>query len=341
MRPPILRERAGGSDARAASAGTDWDEGEIVKDPDDLEIARDALVAGDYPHAAHHIASALATQPDNPESIALFDALVARAGRDALDLFPLSPPPEPTYVGIHAARARLLFAQGYENANEAIKIVLDVALAMGNAAFLSWIETWLADDRVVAALDPHSFQRWALRVPGGPRGSNSPAERTIPLIARVAAARPECGQAAYYYGILLRKADRPGEAVEVGLRAYQLAPSWQTAHGVAVALGVCGRVDEAVSWYESAFAHGDALSGLGNDAGDLLLSAGRFAEAVDWYRRALSFDATDAWALPSMLYAAHRADPTAGHDRDLRKLAAQGNNTRARDLSLRLYQERT
>jgi tetratricopeptide (TPR) repeat protein len=311
-----------------------------VRDQDDLEIAREALVDGDYPHAAHHIASALATQPDNPKSIALFDALVAQAGNDALNLFPLSPPPEPTYAGVQAARARLLYAQGYHNAGEAIGIVLDVALAMGNADFLSWIEVWLADDRVVAALDPRSFQRWALRVPGGPSGSNSPAERTIPLISRLVEEQPESGLAAYYLCILLRKADRAEEAVEVGLRAYLLNPSWQTAHGVAIALGVCRRVDEAIAWYERAFAHGDALSGLGNDAGDLLLSVGRFADAVVWYRRALSIDAEDAWALPSMLYASYRADPTAGHDRALRKVAAHGNNTRARDLSLRLYQER-
>src|SRR5258708_35887507 len=66
----------------------------------DIALAQQALMRGDLKHAAFHVGGALATNPENPDWLALLDQIITQAGNKSPEL------PPPTKGGLHCTPPR-------------------------------------------------------------------------------------------------------------------------------------------------------------------------------------------------------------------------------------------
>lgn len=123
--------------------------------------------------------------------------------------------------------------------------------------------------------------------------------------------------------MVLGNAGRADQALALAREAYDQAPGWQTAGGVANALRRRGDAAGAVEMFRKAAAHDPEDVSALLDAGDLLLDTEQWAAALESYEEALAREPEQPWAVPSSAYCRYRLT---GEERwldELRRLAEQ------------------
>ncbi len=107
---------------------------------DDIEIALRALAEGDHPHAAFHVAMALADDPLREEWLDLFDHIVTEAPDPDL-LVPLDG--SNAFYGTAAARARVIARTGRPAL--ALELLMQVLSAVPHMDYEVWAIDWMTD----------------------------------------------------------------------------------------------------------------------------------------------------------------------------------------------------
>ncbi|NIL57059.1 tetratricopeptide repeat protein [Salinispora arenicola] len=256
---------------------------------EELTLARLALTEGDLPHAAAHIAGALAQAPTLPEAHELL-ARLATVNGGGLDLFPLR---QNVFVGTVVARAHLLAAAG----QPAEGLDLLVA-ATGYAPHTPWAEVpWVTAPDLAERIEP---------------------DRTAQILMQVCAATtdpvPRSGQAALtpyltlarnavtvhqghplLFGAASALARRLGEvslAVRWASRGLRVGPSKIGEVWLGYAYRSAGRIQDALAALERAVAHDPDDLAVYADIAGTLADHNRLDEALDWIDRALARDPT-------------------------------------------------
>jgi len=284
-----------------------------AKEPEeDARIARAALLEGDLPHAAHHIAAALASDPLRKEWLITLDQIVAEAD-DPLDL--IADRGE-LWFGDAAVRARFLWLAG--RTADALSLLIYATAAAPTVRYLAWGAEWLTDGaakmtRELAARLARTlpaFGKELLKFPV-PIPSSHPVranvEHALEILRLLDAAHPALPEVLEIRSQMLRRVGKFEEAIEAAKRANELAPSAIGETWLALALRDAGRSDDALAAYRRASERDPANVSLHLDAGDLLLSLERWEEAAVRYQEALRLEPGHAWAEPSLLYAKLRA----------------------------------
>ena len=142
---------------------------------DDIAIARRAFRDGDYKHAVHHLAGALASDPNCKEGLELLDE-VLEAGEDSLDLAPIDGP-NPPYYGTVAVHARILARRG--DVSQAIDLLVQVIHSYPQIPYIDWLLHWLDGMAAAAPLPMNRISRFL-----GSMIQQLPARRILKPTAR-------------------------------------------------------------------------------------------------------------------------------------------------------------
>lgn len=247
---------------------------------DEIAIAEEALAEGDHPHAARHVAGALAHDPSRAEWRALLDRIVDEA-EDARALFQVE---RGGWFGEIAGQAHVLAHLGETQA--AIDLVAQVAAFVPRRGYQSWLAEWLVRHR--GRFDPGQTLHALASLSKGTVGflklrasERALFERWVP-VALALVARPD-GDALRAETLtigsgVLRRAGRHAEAVQAARRATRTRESDMAYSALGLALRAEGQWDAAVE----AFRQGGRLAPGGPFAAErarTLLDAGRLADA--------------------------------------------------------------
>jgi hypothetical protein len=143
----------------------------------DIALAQQALARGNLKHAAFHVGGALATNPDNPDWLALLDQIIAQAGPKALDLAPLS---KEVYYGTAAVRAYILAKQN--DSSSAVQLLLSVFVARPEIPYTRWLLRWRDQSGFADALIPELAVGAAVPILGAFREADYvPEDTAMPL----------------------------------------------------------------------------------------------------------------------------------------------------------------
>ncbi|HKD74782.1 MAG TPA: hypothetical protein VKB76_04775, partial [Ktedonobacterales bacterium] len=232
---------------------------------DHIEIARQAISAGDLPRAIYHLGRALEEDPTQPERLALLDQWIAAAGPSALDFVPLT---DPAYfatlgaaehlmregntpdhrmeaipiVGEHyhakvATHAYIQVSQG--QVIDGAKLLLNLIRFKPEILYVVWFERWQHLPELPAALEPQLVLPVAVHVIQQFSGDYifSPAKRAIinsylPLLQATTATHPDDQMTGGIYSFALRKVGRFSDAAAI---ASAMPESYQTLVALAMA----------------------------------------------------------------------------------------------------------
>ncbi|MGE0435108.1 MAG: tetratricopeptide repeat protein [Planctomycetota bacterium] len=312
----------------------------------DVELARDAIANGNLVKAAEFLACAFTADPAQPEWLALFDDVLTAAESADIDLLTLAPmDAEHNWYGLGAIHARVLHRLGRDK--EAVELLFAVAAAQPDVPYLTWAAAWLdAAPGLASEVDYQAPVQAMLtivdRLPGA-QADNPHAARVIRPMLPALEAMYEAhahGDLASLYSMMLRKVGEFESALSVAMRAFNDSPSFASATSVGLIHRECGRVDDAVEWFQRSIDldTGDkAASKL--EIADMLMEHDRLAQAADWYRDVLRRDPRHSWARPSLLavkYMMSRSD----EDREKfeRWVRQNPDNDRARWLHDNLFE---
>jgi tetratricopeptide (TPR) repeat protein len=254
----------------------------------ELALARVALVEGDLHHAADHVAAALAHAPDLPAVHEALAQVTARAGHDAVDLFPID---GRVFVGTVAARAHLMAAGG--DIDEAIDLL---ARASRHAPTLPWANVaWVAEPNLARRLDPDQLFRSLIAVVGAipdpvPDELAGPLDAYLGLAERAVAAHPGHAVLLGVCSALARKMNRVDWALSWAAQAVAAEGSTMTEMWLGYAQQRAGRIDEAVASLRRAMVHDPMNFSLHADAANWLAEAGRLDDALQVAEEALAVD---------------------------------------------------
>lgn len=270
----------------------------------DADLARDALADGDPRHAAHHIAGALAGDPNREEWLDLLDRILD-AAKDPLSLTH-NRSNEPVFYGTAAVRAYTLAS--LEQPAEAVNLLIDVMAAQPRVPYIVWANAWVKHPGAAASIPPARL----LTLLGGamqhfpgvvvPPDDQALLQPYLEFVDAIAAGKPEDGDLLSMRATLLRKMGRVKEAAPVAERAYELKPSWLTAIAHAMSLRAIDDIDGAVKAYLRAASHESSDVSAYLDIGDVLCEAGRAAEGVGYYQKVVDREHRHPWAWPSLCY---------------------------------------
>lgn len=266
----------------------------------DAAVARVAMEQHDWSHAAHHVASALASDPSRADLLELLDELVERSGLDGASLFPLE---GEVWFGQAAAHARLLFDEGHWE--PALDLLCQVAVTRPDAGFLVWLEDWFDADDDEVVVDPDAAHQSFTRLLGVDLPPDEAAEVLEPALAAIRRLRvhhPEHPALAGIASMLARRAGQVDEALQIARTSFERAPSWHGAVALANAARAADRWDEAeAAWGAALKLQPDDVS-VRLDWADALLDRGDVAGARTLYRQVLDREPEHPWALPSALF---------------------------------------
>lgn len=283
----------------------------------EADVVRLAIQQRDLPHAAHHMAGLLASDPLSHAHLELFGQLAGLAGAELVELFPMS---KGVWFGTAACRARALALAG-EHA-EAVSLLCRIAVAMPSVPYLVWARAWPlpSAEQVFASLQPllqiEQEDTWKL------------ALQTV--VDRALAAYPEDAELAWLGSIGARRSGDLQRAVELAQRSVSSAPSWMGYVTLANAHRALSRWDETEQAWEAALRIDPEDASVLLDWGDTLFERRKHAEARERYSQALQRRPGQPWAEASIRYLDWMADPTTARWRDLSRWALQQGTGRAR-----------
>ncbi|GAA2713466.1 tetratricopeptide repeat protein [Micromonospora olivasterospora] len=256
---------------------------------EELALARLALDEGDLPHAAGHVAGALAQAPTLPEAHETL-ARVASAGGGGLDLFPLH---HRAFVGAVVARAHLLAAAG--RPAEGLELL---AAATGHDRRSDWAGVpWVTAPELAERLDPERTAGVLMQVCGAlpdpvPRAERAPLRAYLALARNAAAAHPEHGLLLGAASALARRLGEVALAIQWAGRGVRAQPSKLGEVWLGYAYRSAGRTRDALAALRRAVAHDPDDLAVYADIAGTLGDSGRLDEALEWVDRALARDPT-------------------------------------------------
>lgn len=284
---------------------------------EDIEIALRALADGDYPHAAFHVAMALADDPARADWLDLFDHIVGSAP-DPDALVPLDG--GNAFYGEAAARARVIARTGQPALG--LELLLQVVAAVPHLPFETWAMDWLDDVSDADELPHLPLGRLlgTLCMPSIGRLSTRAAEKAqlgrFAALAQAFADHPSSANQPVTLAMgsgLMRRLGRVDDAI--GLAGASLA-SAQTTFGYS-ALGLAHRAAGDWDGALEAFAAAGSLEpedpSYPAECGRALWSAERYAEATSAFAAGLTLG-DDNEAAMSHDYCAVKADLPPGDD---------------------------
>ncbi|MEV4480575.1 tetratricopeptide repeat protein [Micromonospora coxensis] len=256
---------------------------------EELALARLALDSGDLPHAAAHLAAALARTPTLPEVHETLARIAAASGGD-LDLFPLG---QRAFVGAVVARAHLLAAAG----RPAEGLDLLVA-ATAHAPGTDWAGVpWVTAPELAGRLDPERTARILMQVCAAvpdpvPRAGRAPLSPYLTLARHAVDAHPRHPLLLGAASALARRLGEVALAVTWASRGVREEPSKLGEVWLGYAHRSAGRTREALAALERAVAHDPDDLAVYADIAGTLADTGRLDEALAWTDRALERDPT-------------------------------------------------
>lgn len=105
--------------------------------------------------------------------------------------------------------------------------------------------------------------------------------------------------------MLLSKNGKHSEALSLSEEHYQREPSWTNAVALANAARRAGNIDYALHMFAQAAHHDPTDVSSWLEIGDIHLERSEFSDALKAYETALSKQAFNQWALPSVFYCRH------------------------------------
>lgn len=295
----------------------------------DAAVARAAIAEHDLPHAAHHVAGALAADPHRPDLLAVLDELVhAATGVDAaLELFSLA---GGTWYGAAAVHARLLATTDPDNAFD---LLCQIAAVRPDVPYLGWAAAWAT--RLDPAAAATSVGRLlAIDASPGTQAIDGALIPALDVLHALRHAHPDESTLWPIASMLTRRAGRPTEAWELARTAFQRFPSWNSAVALANACKVVDRWDEAQDAWRAAIGFDPDDVSVRLDWADTLLDRWELDLARARYQEVLDRNPDHPWAVPSVLYVDWARHPTTDRRLSLSAFAVQHpDNERARHLA--------
>ncbi|MDJ0847584.1 MAG: tetratricopeptide repeat protein [Myxococcota bacterium] len=301
---------------------------------DDRRVAEEALRERDFAHAAHHIAGAIANDPNDPRHRMLMEEWVRRAP----DPLSLLSPEDPEYYGRIALRAFTLAHR--QELDDAVDELLLAAPVKAEVRLLAWLDDWLEPAGRAETLDPKRLAGVVTRAWNGLEGAESSDDEKQAFLVelasrvlRVSRVHPDAPMLAFVASVGARRAGKVDEAIGLARDYLDREPD----HLVAVALGgayrSAGRLEEAIEAFRLAAAQkpGDPAPLL--DVADALLELRRPEDALATYDEVLGIDAEQPWARASALYLRDVLQQDASARAELEALAQQGNERAAQLLA--------
>jgi tetratricopeptide (TPR) repeat protein len=273
----------GGSSNNPSGRGTPADDPRLAAEGE-TAIARLSLATGDLPDAADHVARALAFLPTFPEAHEAL-AVLGRTAQGGVPLFTSLG----GYIGAVAARAHLLASRGSKD--EAVDLLLQVAV---HEPARPWLDVpWFWDPDLSARLSCERLHRSLLtilpRLPDPMTMAHRVALEPLAALACAAGDRSDCGpDLLWLLSAVLRRFDRPQDALLLARRSYALAPSANASVMAAMALRLLGRLDEAEETLRTAWRENPEDTGILADLSELLVQMGQTGQAAAVLREGLS-----------------------------------------------------
>jgi len=277
----------------------------------ELSLARMALADGDLPHAANHIAGALAHAPTMPEVHEALAQLAAASHGNGTELYPLD---GPVSVGAVVARAHLLASSGaYEEALDLL------ATATAHAPAGDWAGVpWVLDPRLPERLRPDSLAR-AFATVSAQLADPVPEEERGPLRPYLTLARHAVSAYPDHPGLLgtaSALARRLGEhtlALDWARHGTQVQPGKLTEVWLGYAYRSAGRIGDAIAAWQRALSYEPDDLAVYADIASTLAEAGRLEEAIGWAERALAINPNDDCAVHTAYRLRFRRDENVAH----------------------------
>lgn len=272
-------------------------------------VARGELASGEHlRHGAVHLADLLASDPANPEWLALIDAYDEKAR----GLEPLLEPEhgQQRYYATEALRAYLWARAG--QTTDAVVLLLQIARAKPSAGYLdAWALKWLAGGLDV--LPPElALHLIGTLLNGAREHGELTAAREAVLVdwARLAvdyAHRQPLEDAHARMADMLipglcRKAGLFEEGLALADRARRERPSWHASTARGLLLRRRGDLERAREAFEEAMTHDPDDLAAYLEAGDMFFEHARWADAGRYYEAVLARAPAHEWAHPSALF---------------------------------------
>jgi tetratricopeptide (TPR) repeat protein len=281
----------------------------------ELALARLALDAGEFSHAAAHTGNAIASDPSFRPAYDVVDELASLV-TDADTLFPLDG--IRIFAGAVAARSYLAARAGkLDNAFDLL-----CRLAEGEPG-KPWTAGWLAVpdtsmrelagrmnlNRAVACM-----RRLSLSLPDPVDPQPAEALRAFLDLARVVVTtHPEPAKALTPLSGLARRLGEHKEAIAWCERAEAIAPSSLTAIMLGYALRSSGRLEESHKAWLTALRRDPGNVNLRVDIAEQLARRGRLDEGIGWLDEALKLEPEHPKAFPSACQMRYEKDDDVAH----------------------------
>ncbi|MCB1097318.1 MAG: tetratricopeptide repeat protein [Verrucomicrobiae bacterium] len=320
--------------------GFPTDECEANSPEEDIQIARRAVTENDLPHAAFHVACALADNPLREDWKALLAAIVGRS-EEPDELLEIEG--EEVYIGIVAGRAFVLEQQG--RFAEALALIGEAIEYDPRISYIPWATEWLLRakpkdiEEAVESDTLTEFLHGLLRVGALEMVDDSHSAGFCRAFCSAVEHLPAgSGDFEYARCAILRRMDRFEDALAIAQALHSREGTWRSAICVAMVYREMGKADAALDSYREAANLDPSEVTTYLDMGDVLLGTGRFDEAEKEFDKACIIDDESPWAYPSMLYCRYFSENTS-EDEKVRALdeleafaSAHPDNERAADL---------
>ncbi|MGK0184500.1 MAG: tetratricopeptide (TPR) repeat protein [Verrucomicrobiales bacterium] len=320
--------------------GFPTDDCEAHSPEEDIQIARRAVSEGDLPHAAFHVACALADNPLREDWKAL---LAAIAGRSKSPDELLEIEDDEVYIGIVAGRAFVLEQEG--RFSEALNLIGEAIEYDPRISYLPWATEWLLRAKatdVAAAVSSDTmteFLHGLLRVGALEMVDDSHREAFCRAVVSAVGDMPAAsGDFEYARCAILRRMEKFDEALVIADALHLAEQSWRSAICVAMVYREMGNADKALAFYREAANIDPSEVTTYLDMGDVLLGAGQYDEAAREFDKACIIEDESPWAYPSLLYSRYFSDEGSEDEKahlltELQEFAAaHPDNERAADL---------
>ncbi|MFJ9523481.1 hypothetical protein ACIRPK_35260 [Kitasatospora sp. NPDC101801] len=279
----------------------------------EVAVARLAMDAGDLPHAATHLAAAMAADPGLPEVHEALAEFCARAAGPATALahFPTGGQPSP---GAAACHAHLRAAAGeWDTAFATLAAVMEAEPA------LPWAQAaWLLREDLPELIDPdtvaHATSRATSALPEplshDVRDALLPFDR---FVSGVLERHPGHSRLLALASALPRLLGATDRAVDRARQAYVITPGRVESVMLGWALRADGRPDEALAVWEATLGEEPFDGHLAGEVAELYAATGRPEAGLPWVERALRHEPDHPMAAPLLHVLRHRIDGDIEH----------------------------
>lgn len=303
----------------------------------DIVIARQALAENDLKHAAHHIAWALQTDPENVAALAILDQLVA-ASPDPKTVVPLQSSMSSAEVAVHA-----YMSAERGDYDTAFNLIGQVNTALPDGRFFPWAGGWLGRSEAHKTTSGEVI-RLVIGIAQLYSGENITDPQLRPRLDRLVdgltlyvKAQPETPVDAglnLAYALILRRVGNYAESLKRAQTAHAVNPNPFTLVAIAYAQRGLNQIDAALESFQTAVALDPTYVEVHNDIGDLLISQGRVEEATTAYGKVLDTQPDNHWAAPSYYFYQFKLDGDAYWKRKLDSfVASHPDNARAAEMA--------